>query len=113
MEPTDMLDARQTELSETRVSGLLSQLRNVYISRKKPLTIEFDQEKEANIQIVKQLGAKLPAAGFDLQEPIGVGSTATVWVVHHKELDQDRALKVPRPDAKLKDTTKILIDERT
>jgi HD superfamily phosphohydrolase len=100
------------QLNETRVADLLGQLQKVYTNRKKPLTVEFDQEKEANIQIVKRLGAKLPPAGFDLSRPIGVGSTATVWVVHHKELDQDRALKVPRPDAKLKDTTKILIDER-
>lgn len=107
-----MPEVQQIELSETRANELLAQLREVYIGRKKPLTMEFDQEKEANLQIVKHLGIKLPPAGFDIVKPIGVGSTATVWVVHHKELDQDRALKVPRPDAKLKDTTKILIDER-
>ena len=65
------------QLNETRVADLLGQLQKVYTNRKKPLTVEFDQEKEANIRIVKQLGAKLPPAGFDLSRPIGVGSTAT------------------------------------
>lgn len=99
-------------LSNAKAEELLSNLHELYNGKKLPLLKEFDQEREANLQIVKQLGQKLPPAGFDLVKPIGVGSTATVWVVHHKELDQDRALKVPRPDWKLKDTTKILIDER-
>jgi len=97
---------------DARVNDLMGQLRKLYTDRKHPLTTEFDLEKENNIQIVKQLKSRLPPAGFDLKKPIGVGSTATVWIVHHKELDQDRALKVPRPDDKLKDTTKIMIDER-
>src|SRR5271169_4118450 len=107
-----MPETQESGLSEARVEELLAELRPVYAAKKPPLLKEFEQEKEANSQILTQLGLKLPPAGFDLIKPIGVGSTATVWVVHHKELDQDRALKVPRPDAKLKDTTKILIDER-
>lgn len=107
-----MPDAQTTGLAEERISELLGQLREVYLRKERPLVKEFDLEREANYQILTQLGLKLPPAGFELTRPIGVGSTATVWVVHHRELDQDRALKVPRPDAKLQDTTKILIDER-
>jgi len=107
-----MKDEQPSSLSESKINELLEQLREKYIKKEKPLDKEFAQEREANWQILNELGRKLPPAGFDLIKPIGVGSTATVWAVHHRELDQDRALKVPRPDAKLKDTTKILIDER-
>src|ERR1035438_8324467 len=107
-----MTDEQHAGLSESEINELLEQLREKYIKKEKPLDREFAQEREANFQILKELGRKLPPAGFALIKPIGVGSTATVWAVHHRELDQDRALKVPRPDAKLKDTTKILIDER-
>jgi HD superfamily phosphohydrolase len=92
------------------IDGLLGKLRELY--SKKGLSKEFDAEKEANSQILAELRRKLPPAGFELEEPRGLGSTATVWVVRHRELDQQRALKIPRPDAKLKDTVKILRGER-
>jgi HD superfamily phosphohydrolase len=107
-----VFNAKQPAAADARIEEFLSQLRKVYIEREKPLEQEFNQEKDATFQILRQLGLKLPPAGFDLMKPIGVGSTATVWVVHHRELDQDRALKVPRPNPQLKNTTKILIDER-
>lgn len=108
----NMSEEQEGGLNQPNIEELLAQLNKIYAAKKPPLVKEFEQEKEANTQILNELGLKLPPAGFDLIKPIGVGSTATVWVVHHRELDQDRALKVPRPDAKLKDTTKILIDER-
>ena len=90
---------------------LLGQLRQTYAAKK--LDADFEHEKDFYTKLLPELSHKLKGAGYSLSRPLGLGSSASVWIVHHQELDQDRALKLPRPIvAKLKDLLPVVRGER-
>ncbi len=90
---------------------LLSALGEVYSKKNK--TDEFKGEESLYKALLPRLRKELFKSSFVLVEPFGLGSTSTVWKVHDCSLDQDRALKLPRPRiAKLVEIILVLEDER-
>src|ERR1700745_1274426 len=58
---------------------------------------EYASERPVLEVLVPELKKCLNDAGFDLLRPLALGSTATVWVAFDRNLEQERALKIPRP----------------
>jgi HD superfamily phosphohydrolase len=60
-------------------------------------TEEYASERQVLEVLVPELKKCLDGAGFELLRPLALGSTATVWVAFDRHLEQERALKIPRP----------------
>jgi hypothetical protein len=73
---------------------LLLGLEAVYTKRGKQS--DFAAELPTYQILIPELLAKL-SAGYVLESPLNLGSTATVWAAVDKELGQKRALKLARP----------------
>ncbi|HXD33049.1 MAG TPA: protein kinase [Pyrinomonadaceae bacterium] len=90
---------------------LLSKLREIYERQDKGAS--FDAEAEEYRNLLPKLREQLAKSGYDLGVPLAIGSTASVWIVEHKELMQKRALKLPRPQlGKLKNIVRVVRAER-
>jgi len=80
---------------------------------KRGLAAFFPDERPYLVELLPILRKQLSDSGYALRSPIGVGSTAVVAVVHHGDLDQNRALKLPRPRlARLRELLPVLRGER-
>ena len=90
---------------------LLDRLRQVYERQNK--IDDFGNETDVYQNLLPRLIARLEGAGYVLNEPLAIGSTASVWVVYDKELRQKRALKLPRPRlGKLRNIVLVVRAER-
>lgn len=70
---------------------------------------EFEEERSVYIRLIPFLNESLTIAGFHLERPLAIGSTACVWKIKDAKLDQDRALKIARPRlAKLRDIVRVM-----
>jgi HD superfamily phosphohydrolase len=86
---------------------LLARLEARY--RKKDKLSEFSQERPIFESLWSTLENKLKDAGFEIEDAINIGSTATIWKVKDVHLEQPRALKLTRPRlSKLKDVIAII-----
>lgn len=90
---------------------LFELLRQVYERQKK--NEDFNIEADVYNNLLPNLISRLESAGYILNQPLAIGSTASVWIVYDKELRQRRALKLPRPRlGKLKNIVLVVRAER-
>ena len=80
---------------EVPTDQLLEALAKVY--HKKEKSAAFDTERPIYVKLIPKLIKALGSA-YILEKPFAMGSTATVWRVHDRHLNQTRALKLARPD---------------
>ena len=96
---------------DPKVEKLLSQLKTVY--SKKDKVADFDKEESVFRHVLPALIDQLENANFQIQEPFAIGSTATVWLVNDDQLNQQRALKLPRPrSGRVRDIVSVIRAER-
>jgi serine/threonine protein kinase len=89
---------------------LLDRLRVIY--EKEDLGDQFREESEVYRSLLPDLLGKL-SEKYDVLEPFALGSTATVWRVQDVHLEQERALKLPRPRmARLRNIISVVRAER-
>lgn len=75
--------------------------------------MEFQAERAVLADAIQELVQQLRSANYDLTEPLAIGSTAIVWKVRDRNLDVDRALKLPRPRlGKVSEIISIIRTER-
>jgi HD superfamily phosphohydrolase len=70
-------------------------LEHVYSARHRDQ--EFRDEREVHVALLPLLRSQLLELGYSLEKPFALGSTATVWLVRDRHLQQSRALKLTRP----------------
>src|SRR5258708_292249 len=90
--------------SRPGMEALLGKLQQIYARHGK--ADEYTSERTIYGRVLPLVEQELKS-GF-IEQPIGLGSTATVWVIMDA-LKQRRALKLPRPRlGKLKDIVRVL-----
>lgn len=96
--------------SELTPGALVGELRAIYEGKSR--LSEFEEEKEAYDDLLPVLIADLRPT-YELQRPLALGSTATVWIVFDCKLKQKRALKLSRPRlGKLRAIVRVFRAER-
>lgn len=91
--------------------AFLDALRDKYTKRGRAQ--EFREEEGVLADLIPKLRENLDKSGFELDEPLNIGSTAIVSIVKDKHLRQRRALKLPRPRlGKLSNIIAIIRTER-
>lgn len=92
------------------IDNLLADLKNVYEKRGESgaWNEESDIYNSALPLLIKELQGR-----YEIEKPLALGSTATVWLLKDTMLGQARALKLPRPRlSRLSDIVRVMRGER-
>lgn len=99
------------ENENTSLEKLVDNVGDIYKGR--GLEGEFNQEKAVYKILLDRLVKDLDSKNYKLDTCIGLGSTASIWIVNEKGLHQKRVLKISRPRlGRLKDIIKVIRGER-
>ncbi len=80
---------------------------------RKGLQKEFEEERLVYEALLPKLVDELNSKNYKIKHCIGLGSTATIWIVEEQGLQQERVLKICRPIlGRLKDIIKVIQGER-
>lgn len=83
------------------------------VYKKGKLESDFSLERKGYEVLLPKLEPELAAKNYQLVKCIGLGSTASIWIVSEKGLQQQRVLKIARPRlSRLKDIIKVIQGER-
>lgn len=97
---------------KNRDEEFLRKLRGIYEGKNK--LDEFELEELIYKTLIPLLRTRLGTAGYDLGDPLNIGSTAAICIVEDRSLNQRRALKLPRPRlGRLADIVSIMRAERS
>jgi HD superfamily phosphohydrolase/tRNA A-37 threonylcarbamoyl transferase component Bud32 len=94
------------------VRKYIDNIRTVY--QRKGIENEFADEEQVYVELLTRLPKELKSKSYELTiNCIGIGSTASIWIVNETDLKQKRVLKITRPRlGRLKDIIKVIQGER-